>query len=138
MSQFVSQKNLWMSIWDILRESMLFHEDKVWKWNATKLCYFPFLQPKKVCLTSKFCLFNYYRERPHIKSVLLTQLPWICLIINRPGVAGAVLQTPQSLIKSVSNPLWKYLQTNLTSKRLSYVTCHVSYVTQLFDFFWKN
>ena len=39
-------------------------------------------------------------------------------IINRPGVAGAVLQTPSWLIKSVTDPLWKYLQTMLTSKPL--------------------
>ena len=38
-------------------------------------------------------------------------------IFSRPGEAGAVLQTPSQLIllliKSVSQPLWKYLQ-NLT------------------------
>ena len=76
-------------------------------------------------------------------------------IINRPGVAGAVLQTPPSLIDSSIHPLWKYLQTIITSKPLelgtwnvdtmftipyvshmsrvmchvSHVTCHVSHVT---------
>ena len=43
-------------------------------------------------------------------------------LINRPGVAGAVLQTPpllnNQLINSVTHPLWKYFQTIITSKPL--------------------
>ena len=31
-------------------------------------------------------------------------------VFNRPGVAGAVLQTPPSLIKSLIHGLWKYIQ----------------------------
>ena len=31
------------------------------------------------------------------------------IIINRPGIAGAVLQTPSSLINSLSDDLWNYL-----------------------------
>ena len=38
------------------------------------------------------------------------------VIINRPGVAGAVLQTPPSFIDSVRNTLWKYLQNIITPK----------------------
>ena len=79
---------------------------------------------------------NVYVAQPHI--------------FNKPGVAGAVLQTPSSLIQSVSqsvtHPLWKYFQTIITSKPLelrtwhfdtmftipyvSHVTCHMSHVTQ--------
>ena len=45
-------------------------------------------------------------------------------VFNRPGVAGAVLQTPlsltdwiiNSLTHSLTHPLWKYLQNTFTSK----------------------
>ena len=35
-------------------------------------------------------------------------------LINRPGVAGAVLQTPPWLIKWLTYGLWKYVQNNIT------------------------
>ena len=79
-------------------------------------------------------------------------------IINRPGVARAVLQTPSWLTESVSDPLWKYLQKSFTPKleeiaswnferrftsrhlscvtcHMSHITCHVSHVTLFFYFF---
>ena len=38
------------------------------------------------------------------------------VVINRPNVAGAVLQTPQLQINSVRHPLWKYLHNTITPK----------------------
>ena len=35
---------------------------------------------------------------------------------NRPGVAGAVLQTALLLINSVSDGLWKYIQNSVNPK----------------------
>ena len=37
-------------------------------------------------------------------------------VVNRPGVAGAVLQSPPSLIDSLSHGLWKYLQGTVNPK----------------------
>ena len=37
-------------------------------------------------------------------------------IFNRPGVAGAVLQSPPSLIDSVSDGLWKYIPNTVNPK----------------------
>ena len=44
------------------------------------------------------------------KGLLQTGLP---RLVNRPGVAGAVLHTASLLIDSVSDGLWKYIQTSL-------------------------
>ena len=81
------------------------------------------------------------------------------VIINRPGVAGAVLQTPSSFINSVSSSAFSSrYSTNLHSQavrarelnffdnvhlpppgtcHMSHVTCHVSHVTFSYFFFYK-
>ena len=41
-----------------------------------------------------------------------------CCVINRPGVAGAVLQTPLSNIQSLSDPFPPNLQNIITPKTL--------------------
>ena len=68
------------------------------------------------------------------------------MVFNRPGVAGAVLQTALLLIK-VTDGLWKYIQNTVNPKpkklkaeilgecsshtisHVSRVTCHMSHVT---------
>ena len=49
----------------------------------------------------------------------LSDLVWFCIsitVINRPGVAGAVLQSPPSLTHSLSHGLWKYIQGTVNPK----------------------
>ena len=43
-------------------------------------------------------------------------MPVFVELKNRPGVAGAVLQTPLSLNEPVGHPLWKYLQKTVSPK----------------------
>ena len=44
------------------------------------------------------------------------RLGWWHIIINRPGVAGAVLQSPPSVINWLSDGLWKYIQSTVNPK----------------------
>ena len=78
----------------------------------------------------------------------------ILTIVNRPGVAGAVLQTPSSLIDEVHLSqlvilFFKYLQNTFTPKpyelacevshvmfHLSHVNCHILNL-DFFNFFYK-
>ena len=82
----------------------------------------------------------------------------LCQVITRPGVAGAVLLTPMSLINSlingVSNPIppdiqntinlkpsklgtWNFY-TMFTTCHMSYITCHMSHLTSFFFYIKKH
>ena len=60
-------------------------------------------------------LWQHYKDLQDTNSI-------VAQIINRPSLAGAVLQTLPLLIDwfihSLIHPFWKYLQTIITSKRL--------------------
>ena len=55
---------------------------------------------------------------PFLMNSLILPFSGIALgRVHRPGIAGAVLQTPSllinSFVKTLSDPLWKYLQNTL-------------------------
>ena len=96
-----------------------------------------------------FCQSCVWRSKTTLPQSFWKGFEPLKTLFNRPGVAGAVLQTPPSLIDSfihsLSDPLWKYLQKIITPKPfelgtwnfdtmftipyVSCVTCHVLCVT---------
>ena len=94
----------------------------------------------------KHIWFSFVKNKPIFLKVGPNGPPPLSLRVNRPGVAGAVLQTPSSLINwfihSVSQ--WSFpsksSKHHISQKKLtqcslpvmcqmSHVTCHVSHVT---------
>ena len=91
---------------------------QTWDFNSCKDLHRTELFVRHISVNFTFEMYHFMFITPlerKIKSMV--NINWDCKcshIINRPGVAGAVLQTPSLLIKTLTDDLWKYLYSAAT------------------------